>query len=634
MVKIFISYRRADSRKDAARIYDRLVEAFGKENIFKDVNDIPIGSDFRGVLREAVAACDVQLVIIGRQWLDVTDEEGNRRLDNPGDFVRIEVESALQRDRCLVVPVLVDHTSMPRADALPPDLRELAFKNATVVRDDPDFHNDVTRIIDALRQRYSENTSVSAPQPTHLPSKPFDIRAAITEFYNVFDQQNWERAQEILTEINISGHAPSFFDVDTHERELWHAIESSERDKDYELMKMMVARGEKSLARKALKQFWKNYPNYDPVGLSTQVIPDMMQIASLFGHKGWIFGVLELKDRRFLSWSREDSTIRLWDHEGRLLQVLEGHNNKVRGVLELQDGNFLSWSEGPTLRLWTSLGHSLALSGHKVMLGGVIELRNNRLLSWSFDKTLRLWNTQGHPLEIFKGHNEAVSGALELNDGCIVSWSRDRTLRLWNKQGKPLHVFSGHTGEIYTVIELYDYRLLSCSWDNTLRIWDRQGHNQTLVGHTGSVFGILQLKDGRLLSWSSDSTLRLWENTGQPSTVLEGHTAPVDGAIILRDGRFISWSRDQTLRLWNEYGKLLFILQGHSNWVSGALELSDGRLLSWSKDNTLRLWGSQGQQLQLLIGHNGSVDGALELSDGRILSWSKDKTIRIWGIPD
>lgn len=66
MVRIFISYRRADSRKDAARIYDRLVEAFGKENIFKDVDNIPIGSDFRGVLREAVAASDVMLVIIGK----------------------------------------------------------------------------------------------------------------------------------------------------------------------------------------------------------------------------------------------------------------------------------------------------------------------------------------------------------------------------------------------------------------------------------------------------------------------------------------------------------------------------------------------------------------------------------------
>lgn len=150
MPKIFISYRRDDSRKDAGRIYDRLVEAFGKPNVFKDVDSIPMGRDFRGVLREAVAQCDVQLVIIGKSWLNITDDRGSRRLDNPGDFVRIEVESALQRDGCLVVPVLVDGASMPRADDLPPELRELAFKNAVIVRDDPDFHNDVTRIIHSL----------------------------------------------------------------------------------------------------------------------------------------------------------------------------------------------------------------------------------------------------------------------------------------------------------------------------------------------------------------------------------------------------------------------------------------------------------------------------------------------------
>jgi hypothetical protein len=134
VTKIFISYRRADSRKDAARIYDRLVEAFGKENVFKDVDSIPLGKDFRGILREAVAQCDVQLVVIGKQWLDIRDEFGKRRLDDPNDFVRIEVASSLQRDSCLVIPVLVDSSLMPRDIDLPADLRELAYKNATVVR--------------------------------------------------------------------------------------------------------------------------------------------------------------------------------------------------------------------------------------------------------------------------------------------------------------------------------------------------------------------------------------------------------------------------------------------------------------------------------------------------------------------
>ena len=151
MPKIFISYRRADSRKDAGRIYDRLIEAFGKENVFKDVDSIPLGKDFQGILREAVAQCDVQLAIIGKQWLTIKDTHGDRRLDNPSDFVRIEIESALQRDSCRVIPIIIDNAPIPHADDLPLVLRELAFKNATIVRDDSDFHSDVTKIIDEIR---------------------------------------------------------------------------------------------------------------------------------------------------------------------------------------------------------------------------------------------------------------------------------------------------------------------------------------------------------------------------------------------------------------------------------------------------------------------------------------------------
>lgn len=263
MPKIFISYRRADSRKDAGRIYDRLVEAFGKENIFKDVDNIPLGKDFRGVLREAVAQCDIQLAIIGKQWLDIKDEAGNRRLDNPGDFVRIEVESALQRDSCIVIPVLVDNAPMPRADMLPPDLRELAFKNAAVVRDDPDFHNDITRIIQSLGGGHT------------IPSKPqtaaYDVHTAISEFYRAFDEQQWERARELLAEIRTSGKAPRMFNVDAHEQEIWDALEAAERDKQYDLLHLMTKRANPKRVREALQDFWQDFPDYDPDGIAQSV---------------------------------------------------------------------------------------------------------------------------------------------------------------------------------------------------------------------------------------------------------------------------------------------------------------------------------------------------------------------------
>ncbi|MCL4878322.1 MAG: FHA domain-containing protein [Anaerolineae bacterium] len=265
MPRIFISYRRADSRKDVGRIYDRLVDAFGKENIFKDVDSIPLGKDFREVLREAVAQCDVLLAIIGRHWLDIKDENGNRRLDDPGDFVRIEIESGLQRDSCLVIPVLVDNAILPRADALPTDLRELTFKNATVVRDDPDFHNDVTRIIRELSR-------ISESEP-NSKTVSFDVHAAIRDYYRAFDAQEWERARELLAQIRSSQNIPRFFNVDSQEKEVWSAIEAGTRDKEYNLIKLMIERNNKETVWNALQAFWKDFPNYDPDNISHKVQP-------------------------------------------------------------------------------------------------------------------------------------------------------------------------------------------------------------------------------------------------------------------------------------------------------------------------------------------------------------------------
>ena len=147
--KIFVSYRRSDSADIAGRIYDRLVQAFDKSSIFKDVDSIPAGLDFRDVLDDALRKCDVFLAIIGVQWLEARNADGRRRIDDPRDFVRIEVESALERG-IPVIPVLVQGTSMPSASVLPLGIRDLAYRNALPVRPDPDFHTDMDRLIRKL----------------------------------------------------------------------------------------------------------------------------------------------------------------------------------------------------------------------------------------------------------------------------------------------------------------------------------------------------------------------------------------------------------------------------------------------------------------------------------------------------
>jgi uncharacterized membrane protein YeaQ/YmgE (transglycosylase-associated protein family) len=146
---IFISYRRQDNPDITGRLYDRLVSHFGSERVFRDVDSVPLGVDYRQYLDEEVGKCKILIAVIGNRWLDVKDAEGKRRIDSRGDFVRIEIESALKRG-IPVIPILVSGVTMPAEDDLPSTLRNLAYRNALPVRADPDFHNDVDRLIEGL----------------------------------------------------------------------------------------------------------------------------------------------------------------------------------------------------------------------------------------------------------------------------------------------------------------------------------------------------------------------------------------------------------------------------------------------------------------------------------------------------
>jgi hypothetical protein len=128
MGAIFISYRREDAEGQAGRLFDDLVSHFGNDSVFMDVAGLEPGRDFRRAIDQQVASCGVLLAIIGKEWLDAKNESGKRRLDDPSDFVRLETGSALKRD-IPVIPVLVRGASMPRAEDLPEDLRDLAFRN-------------------------------------------------------------------------------------------------------------------------------------------------------------------------------------------------------------------------------------------------------------------------------------------------------------------------------------------------------------------------------------------------------------------------------------------------------------------------------------------------------------------------
>jgi hypothetical protein len=146
---IAISYRRADSAAITGRVYDRLESEFGRDSVFMDFDSIPYGVDFREHIRDALRKAEVLVVMIGPGWTGRT-VIAQTRLHDPGDFVRLEIAEALQRD-IPVIPVLIDHTPMPTADSLPEEIRPFAFRNGMILDAGVDFRHHVDRLVAAIK---------------------------------------------------------------------------------------------------------------------------------------------------------------------------------------------------------------------------------------------------------------------------------------------------------------------------------------------------------------------------------------------------------------------------------------------------------------------------------------------------
>jgi hypothetical protein len=155
---IFISYRRDDAAGHAGRLADNLVERFGRNRIFRDIDNIEPGEDFVTKIENAVGSCDILLAVIGRTWLS---PNGSGRLDNPNDFVRLEIATALRRN-IRVIPVLVQRASMPKPEDLPDDLDSLTRRNAVELTD-LRWQSDVEQLIRVM-ERILPNRGKADPE--------------------------------------------------------------------------------------------------------------------------------------------------------------------------------------------------------------------------------------------------------------------------------------------------------------------------------------------------------------------------------------------------------------------------------------------------------------------------------------
>ena len=169
MGSVFISYRREDSQGEARALFQDLVARLGRDAVFMDVDSIALGRDFRDVLQERLATCDLMLVLIGREWLAGKDSTGRRRLDNPDDFVRLEIAAALKR-KIPTTPLLLQGAQMPTAEQLPGDINDLAYRNGFELSHNR-WESDVQELVKRLGLSSAGGVTPPIPGIAKIPGK-------------------------------------------------------------------------------------------------------------------------------------------------------------------------------------------------------------------------------------------------------------------------------------------------------------------------------------------------------------------------------------------------------------------------------------------------------------------------------
>src|SRR6202789_246152 len=163
---IFISYRRDDTEGEAGRLFDDLTREFGSNSVFMDEAGIRPGVDLVQAIEQNVADCGVLLAIIGPTWASIANASGQRRLDDPNDFVVLEIASALKRE-VPVIPVLVHAAKMPSQDQLPDSLKSFSHRNS-VELSHARWPSDVQLLVEALKT-YVAPSKATAQEPVHAP---------------------------------------------------------------------------------------------------------------------------------------------------------------------------------------------------------------------------------------------------------------------------------------------------------------------------------------------------------------------------------------------------------------------------------------------------------------------------------
>lgn len=273
--KIFFNYRRADNPDFVERIRDWFAWKYGRDSVFMDFDTIPPFTAFADFIREKVRECDLLVAIIGPQWLDILRDRLAH--NDEEDYVQTEIRLALEEGKP-IAPICIKKAVVPRSRDLPSELRPMLEYHVAHLDSGKHFLDNIEMILEGVERELTKLDALKVM--AKVQTVEFDVFAAIQNYQEAADRQDWRTALDWLSKIRNSGYAPTWYPLENYEREANEFLQLQEAEREYNIIRKMVERvsrkpEERVHVKKALEALWKNHPGYDPDGVASKLLLDV-----------------------------------------------------------------------------------------------------------------------------------------------------------------------------------------------------------------------------------------------------------------------------------------------------------------------------------------------------------------------
>jgi hypothetical protein len=572
MPQISISYRRADSEAMTGRIFDRLIAHYGKEAIFRDIDNIPAGIDFRQHINEMLHRTNVLLAIVGPEWLGAT-RDGLERINEESDPVRVEVETALRR-RLRIIPILIGQTRMPSSNQLPPSLKDFAFLNAVRVDTGRDFDHHIEHLIKSIDEILGQTKSppsreTSIPGSGERPAARAENRAE-----NRADQSSpvkeTARKRETGSRPAAATVAPS---VKAAPRQpTWQAMAIPAPSRDWRSMLWPKSRPGRMLRLGAAGAV--------AVVVLAFLVLDLWPGGSGAGNVRRLFSLQNPGPVSALAFSPDaqeiaaaslDRSVNIWNVAGQKLLATLSNSDGVSSVAFTPDGREVVFGgrNGVIVIAYADAGGQIVRSlkpegtyawrAIPAVASIAVSPDGTRIVSGGDDGSINIWSTDGQLLPSQKSHSDVVTALAFFPDGkTFASGSKDGTVRIWNADsGSQLATLSDHSGQILSVAVSADGKLIAGAGSgNNVLIWNAASGSvaRTLPSNLNAVDAIAFSPDGKtLFVGGDDASIEIWDvESGQRLATVTGNSHSVRALAVTQDGsRLASGGDDKTIDVWS-----------------------------------------------------------------------------------